>query len=57
MELPTALHHSKQVEGPREGEVRETCEALLRHKAPLTGLRPAPLTEVAGPVGHGAPLW
>ena len=46
MELATALHQSAQraksrvVEGPSEGEVRETYDALRRLKAPLPGTRP-----------------
>ena len=44
MELAAALHHSAQpagpvVEGPREGEVRGTYDALRRLKTPLPGKR------------------
>ena len=45
MELAAALHHSAQparpvLEGPSEGKVRETYDALRRLKAPLPEKRP-----------------
>ena len=55
MELATALHHSSQrpklrvVEGPSEGEVRKTHDALRRLKVLLPGMRPASLAEPQGP--------
>ena len=57
MELATALHHSAQrpkstvVEGPSEGEVHETYDALRKQKALLPGTRPAPLPDIAAPQG------
>ena len=35
-----------------EGEVREVYEVLREQKPPLPGMRPAPLSEVAGPLGR-----
>ena len=67
MELATALHHSAQrpksrvVEGPSEGEVRETYDALRRLKAPLPGLRlglppePEPLERAVTDGPRGCP--
>ena len=64
---PAATHHSaprsgwpEQHDAPRgpttasamEGEVREVYEVLREQKPPLPGMRPAPLSEVAGPLGR-----
>ena len=35
-----------------EGEVREVHDVLREQKPPLPGMRPAPLSEVAGPLGR-----
>ena len=77
MALSAALHHSRGVgpevhEAPRgpktdravEEEVREVNDALEGQKRPPPGVRPAPLSEVAGPqaavtvgyVAAGVPL-
>ena len=59
MELAAALHHSAQpagpvVEGPSEGDVRETYEALRRLKAPLPVKRPGTVgARGAGCGSHG----
>ena len=65
--LAAATHHSaprsgwpEQHNAPRgpttasamEGEVREVYEVLREQKPPLPGMRPAPLSEVAGPLGR-----
>ena len=65
MALSAALHHSRGVgpvlhEAPRgpktdravEEEVREVDDALEGQKRPPPGVRPAPLSEVAGPLGR-----
>ena len=47
-----ALHHSAQrVEVPREEEEHAEYVGPRAQKAPPPGMRPAPLTEVAGPQG------
>ena len=65
--LAAATHHSaprsgwpEQHNAPRgpttasamEGEVRKVHEVLREQKPPLPGMRPAPLSEVAGPLGR-----
>ena len=65
--LAAATHHSAprsgwpvQHDAPRgpttasamEGEVREVYEVPREQKPPLPGMRPAPLSEVAGPLGR-----
>ena len=65
--LAAATHHSaprsgwlEQHDAPRgpttasamEGEVRGVYEVLREQKPPLPGMRPAPLSEVAGPLGR-----
>ena len=80
MALATVMHHSFKVHiengtprsqttatRAREGEVHEQHDGLRAQKRPLTGTRPAPLAEVAGPqvraatVGYvaaaGLSLW
>ena len=47
MELAAA----QRMEGPSEGEVRAAYEAPRRQKAPLPGMWPAPVSDVAGPRG------